>query len=162
MNKYFALIKNGIVETIAFGDDIFLEHIKDKYDIIVDVTEKNRPQVGDSYYNDTNSFISNFSEVINIPVDLNQDHLKHGTNSGFEPFTISKYSVKYENGMIQIGCKKYSAAGCMDSLHKILIEKNPTNQYFTIRNGEPHHGKFNVTLEDAKKIYNALLTVKFQ
>lgn len=160
MEKYFALIKNNIVESVVIGTDEFLSHIKDKYDHVIDVTESDRPSTGDSYYKDTEEFISNAGHTHHIPVDLDEDHLKQGTEDGFEPFKISKYSVSYKDGFIYIGCKKYSAAGFLDVLHKGLIEKQQTIGVFTSTNG-PSHGKFGITWEDAQKLYDALIKVKF-
>ena len=160
MEKHFALIKNNLVEGVIVANESFLPIIKDKYDLILDVTDIQRPSTGDSYYPVTNTFISNDHEIVDIPADLKADHLQSGTEKGFKPFKISNYSVKYENGMIVIGCKKYSAPGFMDALHKILIEKQHTTSHFTTLEDGYAHGKFKITLEDAKKLYDALKKVK--
>lgn len=159
MEKYFALINNSLVVSVAVGDDSFLSHIDGKYDLVVDVTNRDRPMPGDSYYSNIDSFISNSIETIHIPVDLSAAHLNSGTEKGFEPFNISKYSVRYDKGTIQIGCKKYSAPGFMDALHKILIEKETTVHCFDTSKG-PTHGKFEVTWDDVKKLYEALKKVR--
>lgn len=160
MEKYFALIKNNIVESVVVGTDDFISHMDGKYDHIIDVTEGDRPSTGDSYYKDTEEFISNAGHTHHIPVDLEAEHLQKGTEDGFEPFTISKYSVSYKDGFIHIGCKKYSAPGLLDALHKGLVEKQQTVGIFTSENG-PAHGKFGITWDDAQKLYDALIKVKF-
>lgn len=160
MEKYFALINKNTVHSVVIGDNKFLEHAKNKYDFVIDVTNRKRPCADDSYYPETDSFIENQLETIHINTDLDSPHMKNGTEDGFEPFNISKYSVKYENGMIQIGCKKYSGPGFFDALHKILIEKNTAAHCFDTSNG-PTHGKFPVTWDDVKKLYNALSKVRF-
>lgn len=159
MEKYFALINNNLIEAIIVADDDFIKHIKDKYDIILDVTN-NRPHLGDSYYPETKMFISNSNNSPEISVDLSAEHLQKGTESGFEPFNLSKYSVKYENGMVIIGCKHYPAAGFMDALHKVLIEKENTVHCFQTLDDGPAHGKFGITWDDAQKLYDALSKVK--
>lgn len=160
MEKHFALIKNNLVEAVVVGTDTFIQSIKDKYDFIIDVSEGQRPTTGDSYYPDTKIFISNHSVEHQIPVDTSSIHLHNGTESGFKPFETSKYSVSYENGVIKIGCKNYSAIGMLDTLHKLLVEKQQTTTYFTALKEGPTHGKFGITWEDAKKIYEALSKVK--
>ena len=161
MEKHYALIKNSLVEAVIVGTDDFLQHIKDKYDLIVDVSEGSRPATGDSYYHDTNTFVANHLTDHQIPVDLSADHLHTGTESGFKPFQISKYSVSYEDGVIIIGCKKYSAVGMLDTLHKLLIDKQQTTTYFTALKNGPTHGRFGITWDDAQKLYDALRKVRF-
>lgn len=160
MQKYLALINKNIVHSVVIGDEKFLEHVSNEYDFVVDVTDIKRPTAGDSYYPEANQFVNNELEIISIPANLDEEHMKRGTENGFEPFNISKYSVRYENGMVQIGCKKYSAAGLFDVAHKILIEKTKTIHYFDTSNG-PTHGKFAVTWDDVKKLYDALSRVRF-
>lgn len=159
--KYYALIQNNIVQSIIIADDSFLKHIENKYQYIIDVTD-NKPTVGDSYYNKTNKFIPNNTDKNEISVDLNLKHLKNGTETEFKPFTLSKYSVRYEDGFVIIGCKKYSAAGLLDALHKVLIEKHHTTSHFTTFDDGPAHGKFGITWDDAKLLYDALNKVKLQ
>jgi hypothetical protein len=159
MEKHFALIKNNIVEQIIVADVDFINHVKEKYDLVIDVTDS-RPAVGDSYYPDTKTFISNNQTLHEIPVDLNAEHLHQGTEDGFEPFEMSKYSVSYKDEIITIGCKQYSALGMLDTLHKLLIEKQHTTTYFTSLEKGPTHGKFDVTWDDAKKLYDLLVKVK--
>jgi len=161
MEKHFALIKNGIVEKVIVANDSFLPHLMEKYslDLIVEVGE-NRPTAGDSYYPDTKTFVANHIAVHQIPVDVSGKHLHNGTEDGFEPFHISKYSVSYADGMITIGCKQYSAVGMLDTLHKLLVEKQKTTTYFTALEKGPTHGKFDVTWDDAQKLYEALKKVK--
>lgn len=161
MEKYFALIKNNIVEGVVVGNDAFLSQIQDVYSDVVDVTDRPRPAAGDSYYKDTDSFISNTVHMNHIPVDMSADHLLTGTEEGFEPFQLSQYSVKYENGVITIGCKKYSAPGLLDALHKVLIEDHQTTSHFTQLEDGPTHGKFGITWDDAQKLYDALVKVRF-
>lgn len=160
MEKYFALINKGLVESVIVANDDFLDHIKDKHELILDVTYRDRPSVGDSYYKDMDIFVSNRLETHHIPVDLKLKHLNQGTEKGFEPFQISKYTVSYADGMIQIGCKKYSAPGFLDALHRFLIKKEQTVHCFTVV-GKPGHGKFEVTWDDMQKLYDALSKVKF-
>lgn len=161
MEKYFALIKNNLVNSVIVATDEFIPLIKHKYEIIVDVTNKTRPNVGDSYYSDIDTFIPNTIGANHINVDLQAEHLKTGTEEGFEPFTLSKYSVKYDNGMVHIGCKSYTPAGLFDALHKVLIEDTQTTHCFTTLEDGPAHGKFGITWDDAQKLYDVLLKVKF-
>lgn len=161
MEKYYALIKNNIVESIIVANEDFLPHIQDKYDVILDVTD-NRPVVGQSYYPDTSTFIENKSGAVHIDTDLEAEHLKLGTEDGFEPFKLSKYSVKYENGMVHIGCRQYSAPGLLDALHRGLVEKQTgTVSCFVTEDAGPMHGKFGITWNDAQLLYNALIKVRF-
>lgn len=163
LTKYFALIKKGLVETVVVADSNFISQVKTKYDHIIDVTNDiKRPVPGDSYYPDTEAFISNYEDTHFIPVISNSEHLKNGTEEGFEPFEISKYSVSYKDGVITIGCKSYSAIGMLDTLHKLLIEKHKTTTYFTALKDGPTHGKFAVTWNDAKNIYERLKKVRLQ
>lgn len=161
MEKHFALIKDGVVEGVIVATDDFLQHINNKYDFIIDVSDIKRPSAGDSYYSDTKTFVCNTSDSHQIPVDLSAEHLHQGTRDGFEPFQISKYSVSYKDGTITIGCKQYSAIGMLDTLHKLIVDKQQTTTYFTALKDGPTHGKFGITWEDAKKIYEALNRVKF-
>ena len=161
MEKHFALIKNGIVEGVIVATDNFVGSIVAKYDLIVDVNDSTRPSTGDSYYSDMKTFVANHLVEHEVPVDMSASHLHNGTESGFAPFQISKYSVSYEAGTITIGCKKYSAPGILDTLHKLLIEKQQTTTYFTALKHGPTHGKFDITWEDAQKLYDALRKVKF-
>lgn len=161
MEKYFALIRNNLVEAVIVANDTFLSNIKDKYDLIVDVSQGCRPTTGDSYYSDTKTFVANHLISHEIPVDLRSSHLYQGTEDSFPPFSISQYSVSYEAGIITIGCKKYSAIGILDTLHKLLVEKKKTTTYFTALENGPNHGKFEITWEDAQKIHVALKRIKF-
>jgi hypothetical protein len=161
MEKHFALIKNSLVEAVIVATDDFLSTISENYDLIIDVSENNKPSTGDSYYSDTKTFVPNHLIYHEIPVTLTSGHLYTGTENGFTPFNISQYSVSYEEGIITIGCKKYSALGILDTLHKLLIEKQMTTTYFTSLVDGPTHGKFQITWEDAEKIYNALKRIKF-
>jgi hypothetical protein len=162
MEKHFALIKNNIVEHVVIATEDFLPHLMKKYnlDTIVDVTASERPTAGDSYYPDTKTFISNHSTIHEIPADLGAKYLHEGTEDGFEPFEMSKYSVSYKDGMVTIGCKQYSGIGMLDTLHKLLVEKQKTTTYFTALETGPTHGKFDVTWDDAKKLHEALKKVK--
>lgn len=161
MEKYFSLIKNGLVVSIIVADDDFIQQIEHDYDFIIDVTD-NRPNIGDSYYSDTNIFISNTELAPEIQVDLSADYLQHGTEDGFEPFNLSRYSVKYEDGMVHIGCKKYSGPGLLDALHKVLIENETgTVACFKIDENGPAHGQFDITWEDVQLLYDALIRVRF-
>jgi hypothetical protein len=162
MEKHFALIKNNMVERVVIATDDFLPHLMKKYelDMIIDVTGDDRPTAGDSYYPDTKTFVSNHSTIHEIPADLNAEHLHLGTDSGLEPFKMSKYSVSYKNGMVTIGCKQYSAIGMLDTLHKLLIEKKKTTTYFTALEEGPTHGKFGITWDDARRLHEALKKVK--
>jgi hypothetical protein len=160
MEKHFALIKNNLVEAVIIATDDFVNQLGG-YDLIVNVTDIIRPTAGDSYYSDTKTFVSNNIAVHQIPVDINAAHLHNGSQDGFEPFQISKYSVSYKDGMITIGCKQYSAIGMLDTLHRLLVNKQQTTTYFTALKHGPTHGKFDVTWEDAQKLYDALKKVKF-
>lgn len=159
MQKYLALINNNLVEHVVVGDDNFIEHIKNQYDTIVDVTNRQRPSQGDSYYPQTKQFISNSTNFNIIDVDL-PDRLKQGTNEGFEPFQLSKYSVTYSNRIVTIGCKQYSATALLDALDKVLISDEAVSHCFITGDAGPAHGKFGITWEDAQKLYDALIKVK--
>lgn len=161
MDKHFALIKNGIVESVVVATDDSIQHLMTalSLDLIVEVGD-NRPSAGDSYYSDTKTFVANHIAVHHIPADFSAEHLHQGTEDGFAPFQISKYSVSYKDGMITIGCKQYSAVGMLDTLHKLLVEKQKTTTYFTALEEGPTHGKFGVTWDDARKLHEALKKVK--
>lgn len=159
MEKYFALINNNLVEHVVVGNDNFIEHVKNQYDTIVDVTDEQRPAQGDSYYPQTKQFISNSKNLNMIDVNL-PDRLKQGTNDGFEPFQLSKYSVSYSNGVVAIGCKQYSAVGLLDALDKVLISDEAVSHCFITGDAGPAHGKFGITWDDAQKLYDALIKVK--
>ena len=161
MERYFALIKNNLVDHVVVGDDMFLSHIQSQYDAVVDVTNINRPTTGDSYYPDTQTFVSNTVTLNNIPVDMSASYLQQGTEEGFTSFQISKYNVSYSNGIVTIGCKQYSAPGLLDALYKVLQEKQSTVSIFTTLDDGPTHGKFGITWSDAQKLYDALIKVKF-
>lgn len=160
MEKYFALVKHNVVQTVIVANDDFLHHVASQYDHIVDVTNMSRPAVDDSYCPDTNTFMSGSAEVHELPVDLNADHVKQGTEVGFESFRLSKYMVSYEDGMVKIGCKKYSLPGFKDALHKVMVNKQAHTSCFTTATGKPSHGKFNISWEDAQKLYDVLMKVK--
>ena len=160
MEKHFALIKNGIVESVTVATNEFAVSVSSKYDFVIDVSEGQRPTVGDSYYPDTKTFVSNHHTVHHIPFDPNAEHLHQGTEDGFAPFEMSKYSVSYKDGMVTIGCKQYSAVGMLDTLHKLLVEKQHTTTLFTSLEKGPTHGKFDVTWDDAKKLHEALKKVR--
>lgn len=162
MDQYFALIKKNIVQHVIVADEFFLHHIEKDYDYIINVTDTLRPQPGDSYYPETKIFVSNTISAPEILTDLTAEHLQSGIESGFEPFNISKYSVKYENGIVTIGCKQYPAAGLRDSLHKLIIHRQQNVACFTILEKGPAHGKFDITWEDAQMLYDALLKVKIK
>lgn len=162
MSKYFALIKNRLVQGIIVADDVFRDTIKNDYDVILDVTNVARPAVGDSYYPATEEFVSNLATEVNIPVDHSLDYLNEGTADGFETFATSKYTVQYQDGFITIGCKKYSAPGVLVALHEFLNEDPEVSGCFTIESGNPAHGKYEITWEDAQMIYDALKKVRFQ
>jgi hypothetical protein len=157
MEKYFALIKNNIVEKVIVATDKFLSNIEKQYDLIIDVTDNiNRPAAGDSYYSKTKCFVSNNIDINHIPVDISANHMQNVINVDFKPFQLSKYDVKYENDMIIIGCKHYSVLGLFDALHKVLIEKQHTTSHFTTLDEGPAHGKFGITWDDAQKLYDTL------
>lgn len=162
MEKYFALIKNNIVVNVIVADDSFLPLIKDQYDLIIEVTDlDHRPSIGHSYYPDVEEFVSNNETTINLPVDLEEEHLQQGTEDGFEPLKLSKYTATYENGVVTIGCKKYSAPGLLDAAYKVLKEKQQTTAVFTTSKEGPSHGKFGISWDDCQLIYDALIKVKF-
>jgi hypothetical protein len=162
MEKHFALIKNNIVEHVIVATEDFLPHLMKKYglDLIIDVTGDNRPTAGDSYYPDTKTFVANHMTAHNIPADITAEYLHQGTEDGFEPFELSQYSVSYKNGMVTIGCKQYSVMGVMDTLHRMLVEKQQTTTYFTSLKEGLAHGKFSITWDDARKLHEALKKVK--
>lgn len=158
MHKYIAIINNNLVDSVVVGDDTFLSHIQDKHQFVVDVTNRDRPSPGDSYYSDQDAFISNSVEVNHLP-DLGAEHLISGTEDGFESFRLSNYSVSYKEGMVTIGCKKYSARGLLGALHKSLTQKHKSVERFTTH-PTPGHGKYEITWADAKILYDALKKVK--
>lgn len=149
--KYFALINNNLVNKVIVADDSFIEEVISQWDIVLDVTDR-RPNPGDSYYPDTDEFISNNTDVHYISSDVQI--------GDFEPFTLSKYSVSKEDDMIKIGCKLYSASGIYDVLHALLIEKVTTTELFTSEETGPTHGKFGITWEDAQTLYDVLCGAK--
>lgn len=162
MERYFALIKNKLVEGIIVADNDFLNHIKDKYDYIIDVTVEERPHPGDSYYPETHKFISNTLKLNEIHVNDMGEHLTNGTEEEIEPFKISKHLVSYKDGIITIDCKQYPALGFLDSLHKVLVEKHNTTTIFTTSKSGPSHGKHGITWEDAELLYEKLKGLKVQ
>lgn len=151
MSKYFALIKNAIVEHVIVADDDFLVHVEKDYDEIIDVTNIQRPQPGDSYYPKTNNFVANHIDVNDIDADQPAPVLN------FEPFQISKYQVKHEDGYIVIGCKRYSAAGFIKEVTKIAERTADETSTFVARKDGPAHGKFGVTWADVQKIYEIVI-----
>lgn len=157
MERYYALIKKGLVIHIVVADDSFLRHVSEY--TVVDVTGGDRPHVGDSYLPDTSTFLSNNKETIELPYD-EDSRADEGTEEGFEPFNISKYRVSYEAGYVFIGCKKYSALGLMDALRKTLVEKKENAACFSASDIGPTDGTFHITWEDAKRLYEALGRVK--
>lgn len=158
MDRYYACIKNNTVSTVIVAKSSFIDGVRHEYDIIIDVTDISRPAVGDSFYPDTNIFVSNNDSLINIPLD---SIISTGTEIGFEPFNISKYSVKYADGLVIIGCKKYPAKGLLAALHKYLIEdREGSVSCFTESEEGPAHGKFGITWEDAQMLYDALIKVQ--
>lgn len=160
MEKYLALIKNKLVISVIVANEEFINVIKSKYDYIIDVTNQKRPEIGDSYYPSTGEFISNNLAVNDIPLDGIEEHLTAGTEEGFEPFKLSKYMVSYSDGIITVGCKQYPALGFLDSLHKVLVEKQHTTTIFTSADEGPSHGKYDITWEDARILHEALKKVK--
>lgn len=151
MEKYFALIKKDIVEHVIVASDDFLKHVEKEYDKVVDVTNIVRPQPGDSYYPNTDSFVPNHVDVTDIAADDPAPVLN------FEPFSISKYKVSHEDGYIIIGCKRYSAAGFIKEVRKIAEKTSDTTSTFVARSEGPAHGKFGVTWEDVQKIYEIVI-----
>jgi hypothetical protein len=160
MERHFALVKNFLVEAIVVGDDAFVDHIKDQYQYVVEVFD-DRPSPGHSYYPDTNQFVDNSIEALVIAPDPDILSLYNGTNDGFETWSMSKYSCSYADGVVTIGCKKYSAQGLLVVLHNLLVERSKTTSHFTSYDSGPSHGKFGVTWEDATTLYNLLKEVKF-
>jgi len=156
--KKYALIKNYLVESVIISDSDFIKNLSG-YNSIIDVSGLS-VSTGDSYYPDTETFISNTSQLHDIPVDKSAPHLNLGTEAGFQDFNISKYTVKYKDGNITIGCKTYPAIGILDTLHKMLVQKQKTTTIFSCVSGNPSHGKFDITWEDAQAIYDALIRVK--
>lgn len=151
MEQYFALIKKDIVEHVIVAGDDFLKHIEKDYDKIVDVSNMTRPQPGDSYYPNTNSFIPNHTDVTDIVADEPAPVLS------FEPFSLSKYSVRHENGYVIIGCKHYSAAGFIKEVRKIAEKTSDTTSTFIAREDGPAHGKFGITWDDVQKLYEIII-----
>lgn len=159
MEKHYALIKKSLVIAVVVGNDSFLSHIEGKYDYVIDVTNRERPSAGDSYYHEIDSFLNNEVEEVYVPVDKTAPHLNQGTEDGFEPFNLSQYSVRYDNGWVQIGCKKYSAAGLFDALHSIVVKNTSTIHVFHTTHG-PAHGKYGISWNDVTLLYEKLKKVK--
>ena len=151
MEKYFALIKNSLVQHVIVADDDFLKHVEKDYDYVVDVTNQTRPNPGDSYYAKTGSFVQNDTEIIEIPSSEPTPELN------FEPFQLSKYTVHHENGYIIIGCKKYSAAGFIEALKKIATQTEDTTSHFSTLYNGPAHGKFGISWADVKKLHDVIV-----
>lgn len=160
MLKY-ALIKNNLVDSVIISMPENLTQIETQYDMIIDVTNREQPNPGDSYYADSDEFISNIAPVTEIPIDLTADYLNQGIDLGFEPFNISKYTVSYADSVVTIGCKTYPAIGILDTLHKLIVEKQPVSTYFISTPEGPSHGQFGITWDDAQLLYDALIKINF-
>lgn len=160
MEKYYALIKKNIVKHIIVADESFLPHIENDYDYIIDVTNIKRPAVDDSYVPASNSFLSNHRGLIPLPFNTDDSHLNQGTEEGFEDFSIKQYTIKYQDGFVMFGCKKFPAKGLLDVLHKLIIHKHDEAACFTAEESGPTDGKFSITWEEAHQIYNKLKRVK--
>lgn len=156
MEKYFALIKNSIVQSVIVAQDDFIPLIQNDYDYIIEA----RPNIGDSYYSETNEFISNTDNYVEINLDTSE-YPSTGTDEGFEPFNLSKYSVSYADGIVTIGCKEYPIAGLFTALNKLLLEEEHTEDCFTTLDNGFAHGKYGITKEDAQMLYNAISKVRF-
>lgn len=159
-----ALVKNNLVESLAVGDADFALHVKNKYDYVIDVTDRDRPSPGDSYYPLSDRFIVNRDDLAAMSVaQSNAPHLTNGTEDTFEPFKLSKYSVSYDKDskIVIIGCKKYPIVGLLDALHKVLIDKEQDLHCFMVLKDGPTHGKFGITWNDAKILYETLSKVRF-
>lgn len=161
MEKYYALIKKNLVKNIIVAEESFLLIIENDYDYIIDVTQGHRPQIDDSYIPLTNTFLSNHLEVINLPFNSEDEHLKQGTETGFRSFSVSNYTIKYERGYVFFGCKKFPAQGLLDALHKLIIDEKDEAACFTAEDYGPTDGKFKISWIEAEKIYNELKKVKF-
>jgi len=160
MDRYYALVDNSIVVGVVVADESFAAQLSTEHSAVIDVTDSSRPTPGDSYYPDVGAFVSNTQQVTDIPVDLEADHINGGSDDGFEPFNLSHYSVSYSAGVVTIGCKLYPAAGLLDTLHKLLVEKQQTTTFFTSSPEGPMHGKFGITWDDAQALYDKLSKVK--
>jgi hypothetical protein len=162
MIRYLAVIDKGIVENIVIADEAFKLVLQDEFDSVVDVTDMDpKPSPGDSYYPETGAFVPNTIVFNDLSADLDALHMQQGTDDGFEPFAISKYSVSYADGIVTIGCKQYPAPGLLDVLHKFLVEREANVQIFTSDDTGPAHGKYGITWDDAQMLYDALIKVKF-
>lgn len=160
MEKYYALINNKLVSSIIIATDDFINNIQNQYDAVVDVTNRERPSIGDSYYLDTDIFVPNNLSFIQFPVDLEQEHLNTGTEDGFAPMQLSGHDVSYSDGVVTMGCKELDAATLLDALHKLLIEERQVVNGFTASEAGPGFGKFNITWEEAQTLYDALKLVR--
>lgn len=152
---YYALIKNKLVETVIVADESFVNHIKDKYDYVVEVSEP-RPSTGDSYYPETQNFVSNHDTVHYIHSNIKSG----GTEETFKPVKLSNYVMSHEGGMIKIGCKLYSPQGLFEAVDKLLHQDESHPFCFTTNDIGPSHGKFQVTWEDTKLVYETLKRLK--
>lgn len=163
MEKYYALINTNLVEAVIVIDsnnNEFISSLESQYNHVIDVTSNTpRPSYGDSYYSDTNTFVSNTTSVVYINDNNIQGHIEIDLSEGFEPFELSEYTVSYEaeTDMIVIGCKKYSAPGFIDALNKVMIENEHTFDCFTSLDEGPAHGKFGITWDDAQLLYDNLI-----
>lgn len=157
---YYALIRLGLVTQIIVADEEFLSHIENKYDYVVDVTNRERPEAGDSYYPDVDKFISNNTDEIDLSIEDKADYLTQGYLDSIEPFALSKYSVSYSKGEVTIGCKKYSVSGLICALHRVLVKREQTVEVFTVGNKGPAHGKFGITWDDAQLLYDTLIQLR--
>jgi hypothetical protein len=153
--RYFAIVKNNIVESVIVSEEAL--HIEGAE--LIEVSEDKRPGPGDSYYAESNTFVAN-DTTLNLIEATPPEHLLTGTDEGFPPFRISKYEVSYESGIVTIGCKKYSARGLLDALHKVLDKDHTVTSHFEVRDEGPAHGKFGITWDDAEQLYAALKKVK--
>lgn len=156
----YALVRLGLVTQVIVADEEFLPTIQNKYDYIVDVTGRDQPSAGDSYYSDTDEFINNADILSVLEANMEADYMKQGSADSIEPFRISRYSVSYAEALVTIGCKKYSAPGLLEALHRVLVDREKTVAVFTAQGAGPTHGKFGITWEDAQLLYDKLVQLK--
>lgn len=153
---YYALIKKNIVDSVIIADDYFIDNIKNQYDYIIKVEENDRPSPGDSFYPETQVFISNNNAVHHLDSDLKSE----GVEKTFEPVKLSKYTMTHENGMVRIGCKLYSPKGLLEAADKVLNKDESHTFCFTTNDAGPSHGKFQITWDDTRLIYATLKRLK--
>lgn len=158
---YLALVRYGMVRTIAVGDADFMTYASTLYDEVIDVTDVSpRPVQGDSYYAETGQFVCNHTTDVPL-ADVELDAaIPEGPASGFDSFQMSNYSVTFQPGTVTIGCMRFGARGLLQSLYEVLVEHETTVAQFHTMDAGPAHGRYGITWVDAEALYAALTSLR--